>query len=70
MIVGEHSKDSDIVVNPCKAKQLTNMRASGSDKNTDLAPPVQFSIEECLEYMETDELLEVTPKPSACANVY
>jgi GTP-binding protein len=62
MIVGEHCKDNDIVVNVCKEKKLTNMRASGSDANVILAPPRQMSIEEALEYIEDDELLEVTPK--------
>jgi len=62
MIVGEHAKDSDIVVNASKAKQLTNMRASGSDKGAQLAPPITFSLEEALEYIEDDELVEITPK--------
>ncbi|MDF1541984.1 MAG: translational GTPase TypA [Anaerosomatales bacterium] len=62
MIVGEHAKDSDLVVNVAKAKQLTNMRASGSDKGIQLAPPVTFTLEEALEYIEDDELVEVTPK--------
>ncbi len=61
MIVGEHAKDSDIVVNVAKAKQLTNMRASGSDKGIQLAPPITFTLEEALEYIEDDELVEVTP---------
>lgn len=64
MIVGEHCKDNDIAVNVCKEKKLTNMRASGSDANVILAPPRQMSIEEALEYIEDDELLEVTPKVS------
>ena len=62
MIVGEHAKDSDLVVNVAKAKQLTNMRASGSDKGIQLAPPITFTLEEALEYIEDDELVEVTPK--------
>ena len=62
MVVGEHCKDNDIAVNVCKEKKLTNMRASGSDANVILAPPRQMSIEEALEYIEDDELLEVTPK--------
>lgn len=61
MIVGEHSKDSDLVVNIAKAKQLTNMRAAGSDKAVQLAPPITFTLEEALEYIEDDELVEVTP---------
>ena len=62
MIVGEHAKDSDLVVNVAKAKQLTNMRASGSDRGIQLAPPITFTLEEALEYIEDDELVEVTPK--------
>jgi len=62
MIVGEHSKDNDLVVNVQKGKQLTNVRASGSDKNIKLAPPVQLSLEESLEYIADDELVEVTPQ--------
>lgn len=62
MIVGEHSKDNDLVVNVCKTKKLTNMRAAGSDDAVRLTPPRQFSIEQALEYIEDDELLEVTPQ--------
>lgn len=62
MIVGEHCLDSDIVVNIQKGKQLTNMRAAGSDKNMKIAPPLQLSLEEYLEYIADDELVEVTPK--------
>jgi len=62
MIVGEHPKDRDIPVNPTKAKHLTNIRAAGSDENIILTPPRVFSLEECLEYIESDELVEVTPK--------
>ncbi len=61
MIVGEHAKDNDLVVNVAKAKQLTNMRAAGSDKGIQLAPPIAFTLEEALEYIEDDELVEVTP---------
>jgi GTP-binding protein len=62
MIVGEHAKDNDLVVNVAKAKQLTNMRAASADKGIILAPPVTFTLEEALEYIEDDELVEVTPK--------
>ena len=62
MIVGEHAKDSDLVVNVAKAKQLTNMRAAGADKGIQLAPPITFTLEEALEYIEDDELVEVTPR--------
>jgi GTP-binding protein len=62
MIVGEHAKDSDLVVNVAKAKQLTNMRAASADKGIILSPPITFTLEEALEYIEDDELVEVTPK--------
>ena len=62
MIVGEHAKSGDLVVNVAKAKQLTNMRASSADKGIILAPPITFTLEEALEYIEDDELVEVTPK--------
>ncbi len=61
MIVGEHSRSNDLAVNACKGKKLTNMRASGSDDNVRLAPPRLFSLEQALEYIEDDELLEITP---------
>lgn len=62
MIVGESPKRLDLPVNPTKGKQLTNFRASGSDKNIQLAPPVRFSLERALEYIEADEFVEATPK--------
>ncbi len=62
MIVGEHCRPGDIVVNPCKTKKLTNVRASASDDNIILTPPRVFSVEEALEYIDGDELVEVTPK--------
>ena len=61
MIVGENAKDNDLVVNVAKAKQLTNMRAASADKGIILAPPITFTLEEALEYIEDDELVEVTP---------
>ncbi|TDT69190.1 GTP-binding protein [Hypnocyclicus thermotrophus] len=61
MIVGEHSRENDLIVNACKGKKLTNMRAAGSDENVKLAPPRKFSLEQALEYIEDDELLEITP---------
>lgn len=61
MIVGEHTKDNDLVINVCKGKKLTNMRASGSDDAIKLIPPRIFSLELALEYIGDDELLEVTP---------
>ncbi|HEU5281757.1 MAG TPA: translational GTPase TypA [Gammaproteobacteria bacterium] len=62
MIVGIHSRDNDLVVNVCKAKQLTNIRASGSDENIILTPHIQYSLEQALEFIEDDELVEVTPQ--------
>ena len=61
MIIGEHSKDNDLEVNPIKGKQLTNMRASGHDEAVKLSPPRRVSLEEALCYIEDDELLEITP---------
>ena len=61
MIVGIHSRGNDLSVNPAKAKQLTNIRAAGSDENILLTPPVRFSLEQALEFIDDDELLEVTP---------
>jgi GTP-binding protein len=62
MIVGIHSRDNDLVVNACKAKQLTNMRASGSDENIILTPYIKMSLEQALEFIDDDELVEVTPQ--------
>lgn len=62
MIVGENSRENDMVVNPIKEKKLTNMRASGSDENIQLKPPRDMSLEQALEYIEDDEYVEVTPK--------
>ncbi len=61
-IIGEHCRPQDMVVNPAKGKKLTNMRASGSDENVILTPPTQMSLEECISYINDDELMEVTPK--------
>jgi GTP-binding protein len=62
MIVGLHSRDNDLVVNVCKAKQLTNIRAAGSDENIILTPPIIFTLEQALEFIEDDELVEITPQ--------
>ncbi len=62
MVVGETPKSEDITVNVCRKKQLTNMRASGSDEALRLVPPRNLSLEQCLEFLADDELLEVTPK--------
>lgn len=61
MIIGIHSRGNDLVVNPLKAKQLTNIRAAGSDENILLTPPVRLSLEQALEFIDEDELVEVTP---------
>ena len=60
-IIGLHSRDNDLTVNPTKAKQLTNVRASGSDENIILTPPIRHSLEQALEFIDDDELVEVTP---------
>ncbi|MFO1389579.1 translational GTPase TypA [Cellvibrio sp.] len=61
-IVGIHSRDNDLVVNPTKAKQLTNVRASGTDEAAVLTPPIKHTLEQALEFIEDDELVEVTPQ--------
>ena len=61
-VVGEHVHENDLVINVCKAKQLTNVRASGTDEKARVIPKVLMSLEECLEYIKGDELVEVTPK--------
>ena len=61
-VIGEHTRERDLTINICKTKKLTNMRASGSDDKVMLPPPVVFSLEEALEYIQEDELVEVTPK--------
>jgi GTP-binding protein len=60
-VVGIHSRENDLTVNPLKAKQLTNIRAAGSDENIILTPPVRFSLEQALEFIAEDELVEITP---------
>jgi len=62
MIIGQHAKDNDLDVNPCKGKKLTNVRASGSDDAVKLAPPRLLTLEQALEFIDDDELVEVTPK--------
>jgi GTP-binding protein len=62
MIIGIHQRQNDLVVNPTKAKQLTNVRAAGTDENLVLTPPTRYSLEQALEFLDDDELLEVTPK--------
>ena len=62
MIVGENSRDNDLIVNVTKGKQLTNVRASGSDENIILIPPRRFTLEQAIDYIQEDELIEVTPE--------
>ncbi|WP_148864779.1 translational GTPase TypA [Marinobacter fonticola] len=62
MIIGIHNRDNDLVVNPTKAKQLTNIRAAGTDENIMLTPPIRMSLEQALEFIDDDELVEVTPE--------
>ncbi len=69
-IMGEHIRDNDLVVNVVKGKQLTNMRASGSDDNTRIAPAIKFSLEEAMEYIQADEYIEVTPASMRLRKIY
>jgi GTP-binding protein len=62
MIIGIHSRDNDLVVNPIKGKQLTNVRSSGTDEAVRLVPPIQLTLEYAVEFIEDDELVEITPK--------
>ena len=61
MVIGLHSRGNDLVVNPLKAKQLTNIRAAGTDENLILSPPIRLSLERAMEIIDDDELVEVTP---------
>ena len=62
MVIGIHSRDNDLVVNPIKGKQLTNIRSSGTDEAVALVPPIQLSLESAIEFIDDDELVEITPK--------
>lgn len=62
MIIGIHSRDNDLVVNPVKEKKLTNVRASGKDEHIDLTPPIELTLEKAVEFIADDELVEITPK--------
>lgn len=62
MVIGIHSRSNDLAVNPTKGKQLTNVRASGTDENINLTPPIRFTLEQALDFIEDDELVEVTPE--------
>jgi GTP-binding protein len=61
MIIGLNNRDNDLVVNPLKGKKLTNMRAAGKDENVVLTPPIRFTLEQAMEFIDDDELIEVTP---------
>ena len=61
MIIGIHKRGNDLPVNPTKGKQLTNIRAAGSDENIQLTPPLNYSLEQALEFIDDDELIEITP---------
>ena len=61
MVVGVHNRNNDLTVNPMKEKKLTNIRAAGSDENIILAAPIQLTLEQALEFIDDDELVEVTP---------
>ena len=69
-VIGESTRQEDIVVNVGKSKKLTNMRASGSDEKMNIAPPVIFSLEEALEYIQEDEYVEITPKATRIRKIY
>ncbi len=62
MVIGIHIRDNDLVVNPIKGKQLTNVRASGTDEAVTLTPPIQLTLESAIEFIADDELVEITPK--------
>ena len=61
MLLGIHSRTNDLAVNPIKGKQLTNVRASGTDENIQLTPAIRYTLEQALDFIEDDELVEVTP---------
>jgi GTP-binding protein len=69
-VIGEHTRENDLVINIQKGKQLTNMRASGSDSNSKIAPHRPFSLEEGMEYIQKDEYLEITPKSMRMRKIY
>ena len=62
MVIGVHTRDNDLVVNPTKGKQLTNVRASGTDEAVRLTPPIELTLESAVEFITDDELVEITPK--------
>jgi len=62
MVIGIHTRDNDLVVNPVREKKLTNVRAAGKDENVVLTPPIQHTLESAIEFIADDELVEITPK--------
>ncbi|WP_320054733.1 translational GTPase TypA [uncultured Acetobacteroides sp.] len=70
MVIGEHSRSGDLVINVTKPKKLTNMRASGTDEKNVIAPPIVFSLEEALEYIQEDEYVEITPNSMRLRKIY
>ena len=62
MVIGIHSRDNDLIVNPIKGKQLTNVRSSGTDEAVRLVPPIELTLEKAVEFIADDELVEITPK--------
>lgn len=69
-VIGENSRSDDMVVNVTKTKKLTNIRSAGADDKVRLAPPIKFSLEEALEYIQKDEYVEVTPKTMRLRKIY
>ena len=69
-VIGEHSRNGDLVINVTKTKKLSNMRASGSDEKMKIAPPQKHTLEEALEYIQDDEYVEVTPKSIRLRKIY
>jgi GTP-binding protein len=69
-VIGENSRADDLVVNVTKTKKLSNVRAAGSDDKVKLAPPIRFSLEEALEYIQKDEYVEVTPNSQRLRKIY
>jgi GTP-binding protein len=70
MIIGEHIRPDDLVINICTEKKLTNMRASGSDEKMRIAPKIRFSLEEAMEYIQGDEYVEITPNFIRMRKIY
>ena len=70
MVIGEHIRPDDLVVNVCTEKQLTNMRASGTDEKMRIVPKINFSLEEAMEYIQGDEYVEITPNHIRLRKIY